>query len=112
MGFAPIPDDIEGKEAKLAEQVRFLDGSIPAGNFITGKDITIADISIACGLTMPCLINPAFLDDFENVKAWFGRVAALPEFAGVHEQFQKFAAEMMAAKAEEEKNKPQVKTAF
>ncbi|CBY40411.1 unnamed protein product [Oikopleura dioica] len=57
---------------------------------------------------MPCLINPTFLDDFENVKAWFGRVAALPEFAEVHKQFQHFAAEMMAAKAEEEKNKPQI----
>lgn len=112
MGFAPIPDDLEAREAKLSEQVRFLDGSIPAGNFITGKDITIADVSIACGLTMPCLINPNFLDEFENVKAWFGRVAALPEFAEVHGQFQKFAEAMMAAKAEEEKNKPKVKTAF
>ncbi|CAG5112468.1 Oidioi.mRNA.OKI2018_I69.chr2.g6683.t1.cds [Oikopleura dioica] len=112
LGFFPMPDDLPAKEAKLAEQIRFLDGSIQAGNFLTGKNITIADISIACGLTMPCLVNPKFLDDYENVKAWFGKVAALPEFAGIHGRFQEFVGQMMAAKAEEENNKSKVKTSF
>ena len=45
--FPVMPDDIAAKDAKLAEHLRFLDGSITPGQFISGKNLTIADVSIA-----------------------------------------------------------------
>ena len=95
-----MPDDIAAKDAKLAEQLRFLDGSISPGQFITGEDLTIADVSIACGLTMPCLIDANFLDEFVNVKSWYNRVTAIPEFAAVQKEFENLAGQMKASMAE------------
>ena len=98
--FPAMPDDIAAKEAKLAEHLRFLEHSIAPGQFISGKNLTIADVSIACGLTMPCLIDPNFLDEFVNVKSWYERVTSIPEFAAIQREFEKLATQMKASMPE------------
>ena len=98
--FPAMPDDIEARDAKLAEHLRFLDDSITPGQLIAWEHLTIADISVACGLTMPCLIDPTFLKEFANVKSWYERVTTIFEFATVQKEFENFATQMKATTAE------------
>ena len=56
------------------------------GHFLTGRLMTIADISIASSLTMPTLLNITY-DDYPKIQNCLKRVHALPEWQSVDEKF-------------------------
>ena len=60
--------------------------SIQKGDFLTGRSMTIADISIASSLTMPTLLNINY-DDYPKIQNWLKRVHELPEWQSVDKKF-------------------------
>lgn len=71
---------------RVREVCEYLDGELLAqGPFVGGmQQPTLADISIACGLTTLELPNLA-PDELPAVDAWLGRMSTLPPWGAVHE---------------------------
>ena len=51
---------------QLNEKLQFLNDHLMKGDYLTGDQITIADISIACSLTMPTILYADILAKFDK----------------------------------------------
>ena len=51
---------------QLDEKLQFLNDHLMKGDYLTGDSITIADISIACSLTMPTILYADILAKFDK----------------------------------------------
>ena len=61
---------------KFAREAAFLDGRLKGREFLVGDRATLADISVACGLTHAKAMDLP-LGDYPNIRAWAERVNAL-----------------------------------
>ncbi|NVB39150.1 glutathione S-transferase family protein [Pseudenhygromyxa sp. WMMC2535] len=61
----------------LGRHGKVLDDQLAARPFVTGDDLTIADLVLAAplGYAVPAKVP---LEDFANIRAWMGRIAELP----------------------------------
>ncbi|CAG9821567.1 unnamed protein product [Phaedon cochleariae] len=62
----------------VAENYDIVEHFLQGGKFIAGNEVTIADISIWCTITNSSAYSPVDLEKYPNIKAWFGRMEALP----------------------------------
>ena len=51
---------------QLDEKLQFLNDHLIKGDYLTGDNMTIADISIACSLTMPTILYSDILAKFDK----------------------------------------------
>ncbi|CAG9821568.1 unnamed protein product [Phaedon cochleariae] len=71
--------ELTDKDIKfVAENYDMVERFLQGGKFIAGNEVTIADISIWCTITNSSTYSPLDLKKYPNIKAWFGRMEALP----------------------------------
>merc|ERR1711990_727493 len=87
LGFRPMPKDLEAENKKYHDKLQFMNDHLIKGKFLTGDDVTIADISIAMSLSMPTLMNQNF-DKYQKVSAWLKTMNEFPEMKEVDARFQ------------------------
>lgn len=92
-------EEIAGTVTPVLEAVAFLEGYQLGDDrdFLLGDVWTIADVSIAFGMTMLELVDEDLLADFPRINAWRERMAALPGWAEVNEPFEQWKASMRGA---------------
>jgi glutathione S-transferase len=76
MGFAEKTDQFESDVTKFHEKLQFLNNHLVKGKYLTGDDITIADISMAMSLSMLKFVDPAYLDKYSKVNDWINLMKA------------------------------------
>jgi glutathione S-transferase len=75
-GGAPDPVKVKEGQDKFAPLAKILDTHLASRQWLVGKDVTIADLGIAAPLHYAAACNMP-IDQYPNVKAWYGRIAAL-----------------------------------
>lgn len=70
----------------FARDARILDGHLAKQPYLVGKDITLADFSVAAPLFYADRAGIP-LEPYANIRAWFGRVSALPAWRDSAPQF-------------------------
>jgi glutathione S-transferase len=66
-------------ETELGVQFAILDGALAGRQWITGGEMTLADIALG-PMVHRCLGFPVTLPKLDNLRAWHGRIAARPAF--------------------------------
>lgn len=84
--FNKVEEDPE-KVKQMNEKLQFLNDHLIKGEYLTGDTMTIADISIACSLTMPQVLYPDILGKFEKVKAFYEKVTQMDGWEKITEPF-------------------------
>jgi len=87
LGFRPMPADHEAEKKNYQAKLQFMNDHLIKGKFLTGDNMTIADISIAASLSMPSLMNQTF-EAYPKVDAWLKTMNAFPEMQAVDARFQ------------------------
>lgn len=69
-------------EAQFRNNLTYLDGLLSDKEFVTGSNVTLADISIVAGLMFACAARFAFTD-WPNIVRWLERMQQLKEYKQV-----------------------------
>jgi len=81
------------KHQALKEKLQFMSDHLLKDDYLCGSEVTIADISIACSLTMPMLIGFDY-SEFEKIVAFRKRMEAQTGWAEVTDPFCKWVESM------------------
>lgn len=73
----PDRAELEKGEEKFSEIAGMLNNHLAGRDYLVGKDVTLADISIASHL-MHAQRGQLPLDGYTNINRWFGRIERLP----------------------------------
>jgi glutathione S-transferase len=77
----------EAKCKAFEEKCQFLEDHLIKGEFLTGDNVTIADLSIACSLTMPTLVGYSF-EKYEKLNKLLKKVHDTKYWAEVTAPFE------------------------
>jgi len=89
-----VPGDADETkiEAALIDFNRFasiLDKQLDGNDFITGDTLTLADFSVGAMSALVLSKNSGVpLEDYPNIRSWYQRLEAIPEFAASGPQFE------------------------
>ena len=64
----------EQQRKNFDNSLKLLDTLIGSNNYVTGDDLTIADLSLFASTTMLGLNDYKDVEEYSNVKAWFQRL--------------------------------------
>lgn len=68
--------------AQAHDLFKVIEATLSKTAFLTGENVTIADLAIYSYTTIAPEGNVA-LDDYPNIRAWLGRIEALPGFVSI-----------------------------
>lgn len=83
LGQTPLDYVLEESPIVLAKALRVMETWLAKQQYLTGEEMTIADISAICELTQLELIQYDYTP-YPKVKAWYDRLRALPEVRETH----------------------------
>ena len=82
-------DDPDEKKA-FWDQIDFIENNLIKGKYLTGDNMTIADISLAMGMTMPMVyLGDKCYDKYPKIKSWRDEMRKTKEFDEEYKKFRK-----------------------
>lgn len=94
IGFKPPTDQLEANKKVFAEKLQFLNDHLITEPYMTGPDMTIADVSTAVSLTMPTIIDDKPFVKYPKISSWLARMQAEELYKQVDAPFQETKAAM------------------
>ena len=88
IGFKPKTDKLAEYQKVFDEKLQFLNDHLIIGPYMTGPNITIADMSTACSLTMPNIVQKEPYKQFPKISAWLAKMHAEENYKQVDVAFQ------------------------
>jgi len=97
LGFRPKTDEFENDVKNFKEKLQFLNDHLIVGPYLTGENITAADISVSISLTMATITDG---DDmykaYPKLNSFLDKMKSEEHYKTVDAEFQKCRAEMIA----------------
>lgn len=100
IGFKEKTDKHEANTKKFQETLKFLNDHLIKGPYMSGANMTIADISTAMSLSMLTLMEHSLYDNCENITSWLAKIESEPFYKEVDLAFQAVKAELANASKE------------
>lgn len=79
LGAGPDPDQLKRQESFFTQFAAVLDGQLAGRTWLAGEALSLADIAVGTPLMMTALARLP-LQPYANIRSWFARVQALPEW--------------------------------
>merc|ERR1712156_153884 len=92
LGFMEGNVDTEKTDKALSDTLDFFECHIATDKFLVGDNITVADISVACSLSLAELIEYDF-SKYKKVTAWMNMIKSTDEWKQIDEEYANVAAE-------------------
>ena len=97
IGLKPVTDQLPADKKVFEEKLQFMNDHLIVGPYMTGPDITIADISTSVSLTMPTIVKDEPFKQYPKISAWVAKMHAEEHFKTVDAPFQEAKAAVQAS---------------
>merc|ERR1719402_1200145 len=94
IGFKPPTDKLTENNKVFQEKLQFMNDHLIVGPYMTGPDMTIADLSTAVSLTMPTIVQDKPYAKYPKISTWIAKMQAEENYKQVDVAFQQTKAAM------------------
>ena len=88
LGLMPKTEEFPAHQKTFDEKLQFLNDHLIDGPFLTGPNLTIADMSVACSLSFATLVDDEPYKKFPKITEWLEKMNADEKYAQVDAGFQ------------------------